>query len=49
MIAWLTHLQHTRNKNIWFVGILDERIDDFNRKVFAPQIEGRLPGGLLPE
>jgi hypothetical protein len=24
MIAWLTHLQHTRGKNIWFVGILDE-------------------------
>ena len=23
MIAWLTHLQHTRGKNIWFVGILD--------------------------
>jgi len=22
MIAWLTHLQHTQNKNIWFVGIL---------------------------
>lgn len=39
MIAWLTHLQHTRNKNIWFVGILDEKIDDFNRKVFAPQID----------
>ncbi|MBT4837329.1 MAG: ATP-binding protein, partial [Methylococcales bacterium] len=32
MIAWLTHLQHTRNKNIWFVGILDEKLDDFNRK-----------------
>ena len=48
MIAWLTHLQHTRNKNIWFVGILDERIDDFNRKVFAPQIEGSKTGLELP-
>lgn len=36
MIAWLTHLQHTRNKNIWFVGILDEKVDDFNRKVYSP-------------
>lgn len=48
MIAWLTHLQHTRDKNIWFVGILDERLDDFNRKVFAPQIEGAKTGLELP-
>ena len=30
----------TRGKNIWFVGILDEKIDDFNRRFFQPQIEG---------
>ena len=48
MIAWLTHLQHTRNKNIWFVGILDERTDDFNRKVFAPQIDGSKTALELP-
>jgi hypothetical protein len=48
MIAWLTHLQHTRNKNIWFVGILDERLDDYNRKVFTPQIDGSKTGLELP-
>lgn len=48
MIAWLTHLQHTRVKNIWFVGILDEKTDDFNRKVFLPQIEGSKTGLELP-
>ncbi|AIF81435.1 hypothetical protein I862_04375 [endosymbiont of Acanthamoeba sp. UWC8] len=48
MISWLTHLQHTRDKNIWFVGILDERSDEFNRKVFAPQIEGSKVGLELP-
>lgn len=48
MIAWLTHLQHTRSKNIWFVGILDEKLDDFNRKVFVPQIEGAKTGLELP-
>jgi len=48
MIAWLTHLQHTRNKNIWFVGILDEKVDDFNRKIFIPQIEGSKTGLELP-
>ena len=49
MIAWLTHLQHARAKNVWFVGILDEKTDDFNRRFFVPQIEGsktvlELPG-----
>ena len=29
MIGWLTHLQHTRRKNVWFVGILNEALDDF--------------------
>ena len=48
MIGWLTHLQHTRNKNLWFVGILDEKMDDFNRKLFTPQIEGAKTGLELP-
>ncbi|MBF0453678.1 MAG: ATP-binding protein [Magnetococcales bacterium] len=48
MIAWLTHLQHTRNKNVWFVGILDEKTDDFNRRLFMPQIEGSKTGLELP-
>ena len=48
MIGWLTHLQHTRAKNVWFVGILDEKLDDFNRKVFVPQIDGAKTGLELP-
>ena len=48
MIAWLTHLQHTRGKNVWFVGILDEKTDDFGRKVFTPQIDGSKTGLELP-
>lgn len=48
MIAALTHLQHARNKNVIFVAILDEKIDDFNRKVFQPQIEGSKTGLELP-
>ncbi len=48
MIGWLNHLQHVRNKNIWFVGILDEKLDDFNRKFFTPQIEGSKTGLELP-
>ena len=48
MIAWLTHLQHTRAKNVIFVGILDEKLDDFNRKIFVPQIDGSKTGLELP-
>ena len=48
MLAWLTHLQHTRARNVIFVGILDEKLDDFNRRVFSPQIEGSKTGLELP-
>ncbi len=48
MIGWLTHLQHARGRNVVFVGILDERLDDFNRKVFSPQIDGSKTGLELP-
>ena len=48
MIAWLTHLQHTRRKNVWFVGILNEALDDFNRRVFSLQIDGAKTGLELP-
>ncbi|MHA1540057.1 MAG: ATP-binding protein [Alphaproteobacteria bacterium] len=48
MIAWLTHLQHIREKNVWFVGILEQYTDDFGRKVYAPQIDGSKTGRELP-
>ncbi|MEI8395168.1 MAG: ATP-binding protein [Rhodospirillaceae bacterium] len=48
MIAWLTQLQHTRNKHVWFVGILNETTDDFNRKIYVPQIDGSKTGLELP-
>lgn len=48
LIAWLTQLQHTRGKNVILVGILDEKVDDFNRKVFVPQIDGSKAGLELP-
>ncbi len=48
MISWLTHLQHIRDKNIWFVGILDQKTDDFGRKLYSPQIEGSKTGLELP-
>ena len=48
MIAWLTHLQHARARNVVFVGILDEKLDDFNRKVFSLQIDGSKTSLELP-
>ena len=48
MLGWLTHLQHIREKNIWFLGILDEKTDDFGRRFFTPQIEGSKTGLELP-
>jgi len=48
MLLWLTHLQHTRAKNIVFVGILETRLDDFNRKVHQLQIDGSKTGLELP-
>ena len=48
MIAALTHLQHARGKNVVFVAILEERVDDFNRKIHQPQIEGSKTGLEMP-
>ncbi len=44
MIAWLTHLQHARSKNVIFVGILDKMKDDFGRTSWELQIDGQAAG-----
>ncbi|WP_375331660.1 ATP-binding protein [Candidatus Tisiphia endosymbiont of Temnostethus pusillus] len=48
MISWLTTLQHSRSKNVWLVGILEEKFDDLNRKNFALQIDGSKTANELP-
>ncbi len=48
MISWLTHLQHTRNKNVIFVGILENLKDVFNVTAWEVQIEGSKTGKELP-
>lgn len=48
MLAWLSQLQHTRNKNIVFVGIIDAKVDDYGRTQWTPQIEGSKVGRELP-
>jgi hypothetical protein len=48
MIGWLTHLQHTRGKNVIFVGILENLKDEFNVSTWQLQIEGGKTGKELP-
>lgn len=48
MIQWLTHLQHARGKNVWFCCLLDEKLDEFNRRIYSLQIEGAKTGLELP-
>jgi hypothetical protein len=48
MINWLTHLQHTRDKNIIFVGILERNVDKFNIVHWELQVEGSKTGRELP-
>lgn len=48
MIAWLTHLQHARGKNVIFVGILEKVVDEFNTVHWELQIEGSKTGKELP-
>lgn len=48
MIALLTQLQHTRGKNVFFVGILENIKDEFNVSSWELQIEGSKTGKELP-
>jgi hypothetical protein len=48
MISWLTTLQHTRSKNVIFVGILENLKDEFNVTSWQLQIEGGKTGKELP-
>lgn len=48
LLAWLSQLQHCRNKNIVFVGILDAKEDDYGRTQWVAQIDGSKAGRELP-
>ncbi len=40
MIAWLRQLQHVKDMNVWFVGILDKTTNDSGETVYVPQMDG---------
>lgn len=48
LVRWLTQIQHCPDKNVWVVGGLDEKVDDFGRRKWDLQIEGSKAGLELP-
>ena len=51
MLAWVNRFQYLQGVDVIFVGGLDQKLDDFNRTVYSPQVEGskvslELPGIL---
>lgn len=48
MNAWLNQFQHIPNKDVILVGLLETKVDDFNRTTYAPQVEGSKIANELP-
>jgi AAA domain len=48
MINWLQQLQHARAKSVFFVGILEKVVDEFNRAEWQLQMEGSKTSRELP-
>lgn len=48
MSAWLKQFQHIPDKDIVFVGLLDTKVDEFNRTIHSMQIEGNKTAQELP-
>jgi hypothetical protein len=48
MLAWLSQLQHARERTVVFVAVLEKNVDDFNVATWQPQIEGGKTGRELP-
>lgn len=48
MSAWISQFQHIPDKDVIFVGLLDQKTDDFNKISWIPQIEGSKTAVELP-
>lgn len=48
MSAWINQFQHIPNKDVIFVGLLDEKTDDFNKSSWCMQMEGSKTSSVLP-
>lgn len=48
LLMWVNHLQHARDLNVIFVGILEHVVDDFRIGTWQLQAEGQRFGRVLP-
>jgi hypothetical protein len=48
MVLWLNQLQHARDKNVIFVGVLERIVDEFGRGEWQLQCEGSKTSRELP-
>jgi hypothetical protein len=48
MVLWLNQLQHAREKNVIFVGVLERIVDEFNRGEWQLQSEGSKTAREIP-
>lgn len=48
MSGWINQFQHIPNKDVIFVGLLDEKTDDFNKSSWFMQMEGSKTSIELP-
>jgi hypothetical protein len=48
LVAWANQWQHARALNVWLVGGLEEKSDDFNRRIWTPLIDGAKAANELP-
>lgn len=48
LLTVINQLQHARHLHVVMTAVLDEKLDDFNRKFFVPQIEGAKTAQELP-
>jgi hypothetical protein len=48
MVLWLNQLQHAREKNVVFVGVLERVVDEFNRGEWQLQSEGSKTSREIP-
>ena len=48
MSGWLNQFQHIPDKDVIFVGLLDQKADDYNKTSWIPQIEGSKTTTELP-
>lgn len=48
IVAWANQFQHIPDRNVWLVGGLEQKTDDFGRKNWTPLIEGTKGAAELP-